>query len=102
RRAIVMAKTARSGPKTALITGGTDGLGRAAAILFAERGYRVFAAGRNRERITAIDQLARERKVSLEAIELDVCDNGSVERGGAEVERRPGPLGDFFETTGGG
>jgi NAD(P)-dependent dehydrogenase (short-subunit alcohol dehydrogenase family) len=88
----VIAKTARSGPKTALITGGTDGLGRAAAILFAERGYRVFAAGRNHERITAIDQVARERKVSLEAIELDVCDNGSVERGVAEVERRAGPV----------
>ena len=88
----MIAKTARSGPKTALITGGTDGLGRAAAISFAERGYRVFAAGRNHERITAIDQLARERKVSLEAIELDVCDNGSVERGVAEVERRAGPV----------
>ena len=28
-----------------LITGATDGLGRAAALLMAERGYRVFAAG---------------------------------------------------------
>src|SRR6201987_6043203 len=71
---------------------GTDGLGRAAAISFAERGYRVLAAGRNHERITAIDQLAREREVPLEAIELDVCDNGSVERGVAEVERRAGPV----------
>ena len=30
-----------------LITGGTDGLGKAAAILLAERGYRVIAAGRS-------------------------------------------------------
>ena len=29
--------------RIALITGGTDGLGRAAAVMLAERGYRVFA-----------------------------------------------------------
>ncbi len=32
---------------TVLITGGTDGLGRAAAVMLAEHGYRVFAAGRD-------------------------------------------------------
>ena len=32
---------------TVLITGGTGGLGRAAAAMLAEDGYRVFAAGRD-------------------------------------------------------
>ena len=32
---------------TVLITGGTDGLGRATAVLLAEHGYHVFAAGRD-------------------------------------------------------
>ena len=44
---------------TVLITGGTDGLGRAAAVLLAERGYGVFGTGRNAERRAALDALAR-------------------------------------------
>jgi NAD(P)-dependent dehydrogenase (short-subunit alcohol dehydrogenase family) len=75
-----------------LVTGGTDGLGRATAILLAERGYRVFAAGRNAERLEALCQLARERKLPLESIELDVCDVASGERAIAEIERRAGPV----------
>jgi NAD(P)-dependent dehydrogenase (short-subunit alcohol dehydrogenase family) len=77
---------------TVLVTGGTDGLGRAAAILLAERGYRVFAAGRNAERLEALDQLARQRKLPVEALELDVCDAASGERTIAEIERRAGPV----------
>jgi NAD(P)-dependent dehydrogenase (short-subunit alcohol dehydrogenase family) len=77
---------------TVLVTGGTDGLGRATAILLAERGYRVFAAGRNPERLEALRQLARERKLPLEALELDVCDAASGERAIAEIERRAGPV----------
>ena len=75
-----------------LVTGGTDGLGRAAAILLAERGYRVFAAGRSAERLEALGQLGRARKLPLEPLELDVCDAASGERAIAEIERRAGPV----------
>jgi NAD(P)-dependent dehydrogenase (short-subunit alcohol dehydrogenase family) len=84
--------TSQHEPKTALVTGGTDGLGRAAAILLASEGYRVFAGGRNTERLASLDQLARERKLPLEAIELDVCDEASVGRAIEEIGRRAGPL----------
>jgi len=76
----------------ALVTGATDGLGRAAAILLASQGYRVFAGGRNADRLAAIDQLARERKLPLEAIELDVTDEASAGRAVSEIERRAGPV----------
>jgi NAD(P)-dependent dehydrogenase (short-subunit alcohol dehydrogenase family) len=78
--------------KVTLVTGGTDGLGRAAAVMLAERGYRVFAGGRNAERIAALQQFASERKLPLEAIELDVCDDASVERCIAQIERTAGPV----------
>ena len=65
--------------QTVLITGATDGLGKAAALLLAERGYRVFAAGRAPAKLAQIDALAREKKLPLEAVELDVCDDTSVQ-----------------------
>lgn len=78
--------------RIALITGGTDGLGRAAAVMLAERGYRVFAGGRNAERISALQQFANERKLPLIAMELDVCDDASVDRAVAEIEKSAGTV----------
>jgi NAD(P)-dependent dehydrogenase (short-subunit alcohol dehydrogenase family) len=78
--------------RTALITGGTDGLGKAAALLLAERGYRVFAAGRSAEKRAQFDALARQRNLPLETIELDVCDDGSVQRAVRGVLARAGAI----------
>ena len=66
--------------QTVLITGATDGLGRAAALLLAEKGYRVFAAGRSTEKRAELDRLAAARKLPLETMELDVCNDSSVSR----------------------
>jgi NAD(P)-dependent dehydrogenase (short-subunit alcohol dehydrogenase family) len=78
--------------RIALITGGTDGLGRAAAVMLAERGYRVFAGGRNAERIAGLQQLADERKLPLTAMELDVCDDASVDRAVTKIEKSAGTV----------
>ena len=78
--------------KIALITGGTDGLGKAAAIRLAQSGYRVFAAGRNAERRAALASLAREEKLPLECLELDVSDDASVNRAVSEIENRAGSV----------
>ena len=78
--------------ETVLITGATDGLGKAAALLLAERGYRVFAAGRSAEKRAQLDALARERKFSLESLEMDVCDDRSVQTAVASVYQKGGPI----------
>ena len=81
-----------SRPSTVLITGGTDGLGRAAAIVLAQEGYRVFAAGRSAERRASLDELARKDNLPLESVEMDVADDVSVARAVARVEKRGGPI----------
>jgi NAD(P)-dependent dehydrogenase (short-subunit alcohol dehydrogenase family) len=65
--------------KVVLITGGTDGLGKAAAIFLAERGYRVFASGRSAAKRAALDALAKAKNLSLTTIEMDVCSDASVD-----------------------
>ncbi len=77
---------------TVLITGGTDGLGRAIALLLAERGYRVFATGRSVERRAQLDAVARERNLPLMAVEMDVCDDASVARAVSQVRAQAGAI----------
>jgi NAD(P)-dependent dehydrogenase (short-subunit alcohol dehydrogenase family) len=72
-------KTGNTQPKSVLITGATDGLGKALALLLAERGYRVFAAGRSPEKLAQLDAIAREKNLALESIALDVCSDASVQ-----------------------
>src|SRR3984893_12020832 len=78
--------------KSVLITGATDGLGRALALLLAERGYRVFAAGRSPEKLAQLDSLVREKQFPLESIALDVCSDDSVERAIRQVLGKAGHL----------
>ncbi len=75
-----------------LITGATDGLGKAAALLLAERGYRVFAAGRSAAKRGQLDALAREKKLPLETLEMDVCDDASVKAGVLSVLDKVGAI----------
>ncbi len=77
---------------TVLITGGTDGLGRAIALLLAERSYRVFATGRSAERRAQLDAFARERNLPLMAVEMDVCDDASVARAVSQVRAQAGAI----------
>ncbi len=82
---------ANAGRRVALVTGATSGLGRATAILLAENGWRVFAAGRSPERRDSLESLARERGLPLETLEMDVTSDASVESAFAEMARRGAP-----------
>jgi NADP-dependent 3-hydroxy acid dehydrogenase YdfG len=78
--------------QTVLITGATDGLGRAAALLLAEKGFRIFAAGRSAEKRAELDRLAVTRKLPLESVELDVCDDTSVTRAVQQIQQKAGNI----------
>jgi NAD(P)-dependent dehydrogenase (short-subunit alcohol dehydrogenase family) len=64
--------------KTVLITGGTDGLGKAAGLLFARRGYRVFAAGRSAKKREELERVALAERLALHTLEMNVSDDDSV------------------------
>jgi NAD(P)-dependent dehydrogenase (short-subunit alcohol dehydrogenase family) len=78
--------------QTVLITGATDGLGRATALLLARQGYRVFAAGRSAEKRAALDRAAAEHSLPLTSVEMDVCDEHSVARGLQRIRSAAGPV----------
>lgn len=62
--------------KTAWITGATSGFGRAAAIRFAEGGWRVIASGRRGERLNGLrDELGTER---VHATAFDMRDSDAM------------------------
>jgi NAD(P)-dependent dehydrogenase (short-subunit alcohol dehydrogenase family) len=78
--------------RTVLITGGTDGLGKAMALLFAERNYRVFAAGRSAERRAELDRIAAQKRLPIETLELDVTNDASVQRAVHAVLQKTGQV----------
>ena len=69
---------------TVLITGASTGFGRDTAERLARRGHRVFAtmrdmSGRNAGHRDAIERLARDEKLQLRVLELDVTSESSVQ-----------------------
>jgi NAD(P)-dependent dehydrogenase (short-subunit alcohol dehydrogenase family) len=69
---------AANAQEVVLITGGTDGLGKATAVHLAERGYRVIAAGRSASKRAELTELGKTRSLPLSTVEMDVCSDASV------------------------
>jgi 1-acylglycerone phosphate reductase len=77
------------GRRTVLITGcSAHGLGHALAIAFHNAGLRVFATARTPEKMDGL------RELGIECLQLDVLDEGSIERCVEDMRRLTGQDGD--------
>ena len=80
-----------------LITGASSGFGRLIAETLARTNYTVFAtmrnvSGRNAKAAREIAGLAKRESLALQTLELDVTDDGSVERAVNEVMAKCGRI----------
>jgi len=60
--------------KSALVTGGTSGIGLGCAVALAEHGARVTLAARNFERMRSVADEMRTEGWEVETLEMDVSD----------------------------
>src|ERR1700726_3873684 len=82
--------------KVALITGGTAGIGLAAARLFQNEGARVYLTGRSAEKLAQ----AEKELPGVVAIRSDAAQIDDIDRLAREMERRAGRIDVLFINAG--
>ena len=75
-----------------VITGGTAGAGRAAALAFAQKGYQVGVLARGVERLAAARREVEACGVRCMAVATDVADADAVEDAATRIETGLGPI----------
>ena len=73
-----------------LITGASTGIGLATALHFGRHGQDVWAGVRNPSAATQLREAIETERLPVRLVALDVDDDGSVERGVAEVHAKAG------------
>ncbi len=64
--------------KVVVVTGASSGIGRAAALLFAENGAKVVAVGRNEKELNALRDEANGKKGSIKIYLADIRENEQI------------------------
>lgn len=78
--------------RVVVVTGGTAGVGRAAAEAFARRGDAVAVLARGQERLDAADRELSALGVPCLALSVDVADAAAVDDAASRVEAALGPI----------
>ena len=79
-------------PRTALVTGGGRGIGRACALALASKGFTVAIAARTRSDVDRVAREGVEAGARAMAVEMDVADAASVERAVRDTVEALGPI----------
>ena len=66
--------------KTILVTGASSGIGRAAALLFAENGWNVVAVGRNQKELATLRDEAQNKAGAVKIHLADLLENTQIDR----------------------
>jgi NAD(P)-dependent dehydrogenase (short-subunit alcohol dehydrogenase family) len=85
-----MITTTTPASPVALVTGAFGRIGHATALMLAAGGWRVYAAGRDLDKSTALVARARASGLHIVPIVLDVTDERSIETG--QIAREAGRL----------
>ncbi|MFB6283313.1 MAG: SDR family oxidoreductase [Halobacteria archaeon] len=80
--------------RSVLITGCSSGIGRKTAVLFADKGWNVYASSRNPEDIEDLEGIAEE------TLELDVTDQDEVDRAVETVRENEGGVDSLVNNAG--
>ena len=67
--------------RVAVITGGSSGIGFETSLAFARNGFHTFATMRNLEKSSQITEQSRDENLPLQATQLDVNNEKSVNEG---------------------
>lgn len=83
--------------QSVLVTGSSSGFGRCISQTLARQGHRVWAtmretAGKNAAAAHALQSWAQTENLALQVLELDVCDDASVQAAMQTVTNGAGPL----------
>ena len=79
-------------PEVVVITGGSAGIGRAAASAFAAKGYAVGLIARGDERLEAARAELEAMGVRVHTVSADVADAEAVEQAASAIEAALGPV----------
>jgi NAD(P)-dependent dehydrogenase (short-subunit alcohol dehydrogenase family) len=84
-----MTRTSRG---TVVVTGGTSGVGRAAARKFADRGHPVAVLARGAESLEPTKEELEKRGVPARGVAVDVTDRTALDQAADQVEDELGPV----------
>ncbi|SDM46068.1 SDR family oxidoreductase [Kriegella aquimaris] len=88
--------------KNVLITGTSTGVGFESALLFANKGYKVYATMRNLKKAEALKKRISEEKLNIELLPLDVTDIISIQSAVKTIIAKDGKIDVLVNNAGAG